>query len=125
MEKNSNVIAEKSRTFAVNIVHLYQQLVQEKKEYVLSKQMLKSGTSIGANIHEAIRGPSHADFIAKMCFSLKEASETEYWISLMMDTGYISTEKALPLLKDVEELTKILVSIVKSAEKRKGVKNGT
>ena len=71
------------------------------------------------------RGQSHADFIAKMSISLKEASETEYWISLMMDTGYISTEKAQPLLKDVEELTKILVSIVKSAEKRKGVKYET
>ena len=88
MEKE-NVIVEKSKSFALRIIRLYRYLCGEKNEYILSKQLLRSGTSIGANVKEAIRGQSKADFYAKMNISLKEASETEYWLELLYESGYI------------------------------------
>ena len=88
MEKE-NVIVEKSKSFALRIIRLYRYLCGEKNEYILSKQLLRSGTSIGANVKEAIRGQSKADFYAKMNISLKEASETEYWLELLHESGYI------------------------------------
>ena len=78
-----NVILNKSKIFAVNIVRMYQRLCSEKKEFVMSKQVLRSGTSIGANVREAVRGYSQSDFYAKMGIALKEASETEYWLELL------------------------------------------
>ena len=109
-----NVIKNKSFNFALRIVKLYQFLNQEKKEYVLSKQLLRCGTSIGANIEEAIGGQSGKDFFAKLTISYKEARETHYWIRLLKDTDYLSIEEADSLLKDVDELLRIIGSIQKT-----------
>ncbi len=112
-----NVIVEKSKMFAIKIIELYKRLQSEKKEFVLSKQILKSGTSIGANVKEAIRGQSRADFRAKMSIALKEASETEYWLELLYETDFIDKDIFEQLYADNCELLKILTSIVKSSEK--------
>ena len=112
--KTNNVVQEKSYAFAVRIVKVYQYLCAEKKEFVLSKQLLRCGTSIGANIEEAIGGQSKKDFFAKLTISYKEARETHYWIRLLTDTEYISKEQSESLLKDVDELLKIIGSIQKT-----------
>ncbi len=88
--KENNVVVEKSKKFAIRIIKLYQYLCENKKEFILSKQLLRSGTSIGANVKEAIRGQSKADFISKLNISLKETSETEYWLELLYETNYIT-----------------------------------
>lgn len=108
-----NVVAEKSFDFAVRIVNLYKCLTFEKKEYVLSKQLLKSGTSIGANIAEAQRGQSTADFASKMCIALKEASETEYWLKLLFHTDYLSQQEFQSLIIDLQEILRLLTAICK------------
>ncbi len=112
--KKNNVVQEKSYAFAVRIVKVYKYLCEEKKEFTLSKQLLRSGTSIGANIEEAIGGQSKKDFFAKLTISYKEARETKYWIRLLTDTGYLSKEETKSLLSDIEELLKIIGSIQKS-----------
>lgn len=109
-----NIIQIKSYAFAVRIVKVYQVLCDEKKEYVLSKQLLRSGTSIGANIEEAIGGQSGKDFYAKLTIAYKEARETHYWIRLLTDTNYLSEEENESLLFDVDELLKIIGSIQKN-----------
>jgi four helix bundle protein len=90
MMKSENVIESKSFAFAVRIVRLYEYLCLEKKEYVLSKQVLRCGTSIGANVEEAIGGQSRADFVSKMSIAYKEARETSYWLRLLKDTVYLT-----------------------------------
>ena len=110
-----SIIEDKSFDFAIRIVKLYQYLCDEKKEYVLSKQLLRSGTSIGANVSEAIRGQSKADFLAKMCIALKEANESHYWIRLLYKTDFISEQEFNSIEKDVVELIKILSSICKTS----------
>lgn len=112
--KSGNVVLEKSYAFAIKVVTLYKQLCEEKKEYVLSKQLLRSGTSIGANLEEGIGGQSEKDFFAKLTISYKEARETHYWIRLLRDTGYLSEIEAAPLLNDCDELLKIIGSILKT-----------
>lgn len=112
--KKENVIVEKSKSFALRIIRLYRYLCSEKNEYILSKQLLRSGTSIGANVKEAIRGQSKADFYAKMNISLKEASETEYWLELLHESGYIEKKSFVSIYEDCQELIKILVTITKS-----------
>jgi len=111
-----SIIEEKSKGFAVRVVKLYRYLTMtaDEREYVLSKQLLRSGTSIGANVKEALRGQSRADFHSKMNIALKEACETEYWIELLKDTNYISEEQFLSLQDDYKEIIKILMSITKS-----------
>lgn len=113
-----NLILDKSFNFAVRVVKLYKYLCDEKKEYVLSKQLLRCGTSIGANINEAQAGQSKADFIAKMSIASKEARETKYWIDLLIKTDYldINENHVESLLKDIEEIIKLLTSIVKSSQ---------
>ena len=101
--------------FAIRVVRCYKYLIEEKHEFVLSKQLLRCGTSIGANIKEALRGQSRPDFATKMNISLKEASECEYWIELLMNTEYLPKESGQSLLEDCLELIKILTSIVKSS----------
>ncbi len=113
---DENVIVIKSKRFAVRVVRLYQYLVNDKKEYVLSKQLLRCGTSIGANVHEAIRGVSKADFKNKMAIALKEASETEYWLQLLYETDYLTEEQFLSINEDCSELNKILISIVRNSK---------
>ncbi len=116
IDENS-IVGKKSYAFAIRIVKLYQYLSirSEQRETVLSKQLLRSGTSIGANIREALRGQSKADFAAKMNIALKEANETEYWIDLLHDTDYIDDQLAESLLAEVNELNCLLISIVKTS----------
>ena len=109
--KQDNVIQEKSFAFAVRIVNLYKYLCDDKKEFVLSKQILRSGTSIGANIEESIGGQSDRDFLTKVTIAYKEARETVYWLKLLLATDYINKEQADSLLKDAEEICKILGKI--------------
>jgi four helix bundle protein len=112
--RNDNIIQNKSYAFAIRIVKVYQFLSNEKKEFVLSKQLLRCGTSIGANIEEAIGGQSEKDFFAKLTISYKEARETHYWIRLLKDTDYLTNEQSESLLSDVTELLKIIGSIQKT-----------
>ena len=112
-----NAIVEKSFEFSVRIVNLYKYLRYEKDEYVMSKQLLRCGTSIGANVSEAQRAQSIADFNAKMNISLKEANETYYWIKLLYRTNYLSNEAYISIEKDIDEILSILVSICKQTNK--------
>jgi four helix bundle protein len=108
-----NVVQVKSYAFAIRIVKAYKYLVEHQKEYVLSKQLLRSGTSIGANIEEAIGGQSRKDFFAKLSIAYKEARESQYWIKLLRDTDYLSVEQSTSLLADADELL-IIGSIQKT-----------
>jgi len=109
-----NVILKKSKVFAIRIIRLYQYLNADKKEFVLSKQLLRSGTSIGANIREAHCGQSKKDFAHKMNIALKEAAETEYWLELLRETEYIEGSLFESIYKDCNELNKLLIAIIKS-----------
>lgn len=119
MEKRDSVVQKKAYAFAVSVVKVYHKIVAEKKEYVLTKQLLKSGTSIGANIAEANGGISTRDFSAKISIAYKESLETKYWLSLLHDTGYLSKEIYKSLYSDVDELSKILFSILKTTRMNK------
>lgn len=113
-----NVLIDKSVLFAARIVKLNKYLVKEKKEYVISKQIVRSGTSIGANINEANYGQSKADFISKMHIALKETAETEYWIRLLVMSEYIDEKTGDSLLKDCIELKRILIASVNAAKEK-------
>ena len=115
MEKNA--IEEKSFAFAKEIISAYQVLSQEKKEFILSKQLLRAGTSIGANVAEAQYAQSKADFISKMSIAQKEAGETEYWLRLLRETDYLEEEIFLNLHEKVKEILRLLTSICKTASK--------
>nr|VFK36499.1 MAG: four helix bundle protein [Candidatus Kentron sp. SD]VFK77819.1 MAG: four helix bundle protein [Candidatus Kentron sp. SD] len=115
--KNDNIIQTKSYAFAVRIVRLYQHLSKEKKEYVLSRQLLRCGTTIGANIEEAIGGQSRADFVSKLSIAYKEARETTYWLRLLKDTDYITSIQFDSIYVDAEELCRIIAAIQKSTKK--------
>jgi four helix bundle protein len=111
-----NIIGDKSFEFSVTIVEQSKRIIKEKREFVLSKQLLRSGTSIGANVHEAINAQSKKDFISKMYIALKEATETEYWIKLLMTTQYIEPCDGDKLLSKCIEVKKIIHSIVKTSK---------
>lgn len=113
-----SIIKDKTKSFALRIIKLYKYLtlVSDMKEYVMSKQVLRCGTSIGANVKEALRAQSKADFRAKMNIALKEASETEYWLELLHESDYISEEQFQSIIADNIEIIKILTSIVKNAD---------
>lgn len=115
-----NGISNKSLSFAVSIIRLYQQITKEYKEFVLSKQLLRNGTAIGALVREAEHAQSKADFLNKMNISLKEANETLYWLILLKETDYLSEEKFSSLYQEAEELVKILASIVKTTKQKLG-----
>lgn len=115
--KTENVILTKSYAFAVRIVKLYQHL-SGKKEYVLSKQVLRCGTSIGANVEEAIGGQSRADFVAKLSIAYKEARETAYWLRLLKDTDYLTSPQFESIHADAEELCRIIAAIQKTTKGR-------
>jgi len=108
----------KSFAFAVRVVNLYRFLCTDKKEYVLSKQLLRSGTAIGALVREAEQAESKPDFIHKMAIALKESNETEYWILLLCETGYLNTNEAGSIINDNKELLKLLISIINSTKQR-------
>lgn len=112
----SNLIQKKSFEFAIEVVNLYKLLKFEKKEYVISKQLLRCGTSVGANIEEGIGGQSKKDFIAKLQISLKEARETHYWLRLLMATEYLTNEESKEILIDCKEIINILTAILKTAK---------
>ena len=112
--KSENIIVERSLQFAMRVVKLYKYLCDEKKDYVLAKQLLRSGTSVGANVREALRGQSRKDFVSKMNIALKEVCETEYWLELLHQTDYINRTEFDSIYKDCKEITKILMSIVKT-----------
>ena len=111
-------LKDKSYQFAIRVVKLSQYLQQDKKEFVLSKQILRSGNAVGALIREAEFGQSKADFTSKMSISLKEANETEYWLSLLNDTGFISEDQFMSLQSDCTELIAMLVSTVKTLKSK-------
>ena len=117
-----NVLLDKSFKFAVKVVNLYKYLCDTKKEFTLSKQLLRSGTSIGANINEAQDAQSKNDFISKLSISLKEARESKYWIELLKETDYLSDKEADNLIKDLVEVIKLLVSIIKSTKENNAKK---
>ncbi len=113
-----SVLREKSYNFALRIVKLSKFLNEEKREFVLSRQILRSGTSIGANIAEGGRAESRSDFVHKLSVSLKESFETEYWLNLLRDGAYISPVQAESLISDCNELQRILTASIKTAKKQ-------
>ncbi len=115
--ERKNIIKEKSFEFAVEVVSLYKVLV-EKKEFILSKQIVRSGTSIGANIREAEHAQSKADFINKLSISLKEANETEYWLDLLYETGYLNDDEFQKIKVKNIELLKLLISIINTSKNK-------
>ena len=114
-----SVILTKSLKFAARIVKLYQYLTKEKHETVISKQIIRSGTSIGANANEAIYGVSKSDFIAKLQISLKETAETEYWLRLLVMSEYLSEPEGQSMIADCLEIKRILVSTLKTAKENR------
>ncbi|MCR4965343.1 MAG: four helix bundle protein [Bacteroidales bacterium] len=113
-----NTIKDESYKFAIRIVRMYKTIIERDKEYVLSKQCLRSGTSIGALVSEAEHAQSTADFIHKMNIALKEANETVYWLNLLKDTGFLSEKEHNSIHTDAIELVKILASIVKTMKEK-------
>ena len=111
-----NTILIKSKAFAIRIVRMYKWLTQEQREFVLSKQCLRSGTSIGANVHEGMMARSKAEFIAKLQIAVIEAHETKYWLELLYETEYISKEMNDSIYPECIELIKLLTSIIKSSK---------
>ena len=117
--KEQNAVKDKSFEFSVRIVNLYKHLTTNKQEYVMSKQLLRSGTSIGANICEAEQAQSTSDFLSKMSISLKESCESDYWIRLLHRTNYLSEQEFKSVVTDCRELTRLLTSIIKSIKQNK------
>jgi four helix bundle protein len=115
---SDNILKVKSYNFALRVVKLFPYLAGEKKEYVLSKQILRSGTSIGANVEESSQAESKADFVHKLSIANKEAFETNYWLRLLRDSGVLEEKFAESLLVDCEELQKLLVSSIKTSKER-------
>ncbi len=111
-----NVLMNKSYTFALRIIKLYKYLIADQKEYVLSKQILRSGTAIGALVKEAEHAQSKADFLNKMNIALKEANETEYWLMLLKDSDYIDEKSYNSIYPEIIEILKMLISIVKTTK---------
>ena len=112
----SNTIKQKSFRFAVRIVNLCKYLQKTKQEYVLSKQLLRCGTSIGANVAEAQQAQSRPDFISKLNIALKEAAETDYWLRLLWETDYLSKTQFVSIMSDCDEIESLLVRIIKSSK---------
>ncbi len=119
MKMKENILIEKSIDFGARIVKLHRYLVKEKHETVLSKQILRSGTSIGANINEAQYGSSKADFIAKLHIALKETAETEYWLHILKKSDYLDEMMAVSMLSDCIEIKRILIASINTAKESK------
>jgi four helix bundle protein len=113
-----SILREKSYQFALRIVKLFKFIADKKKEYILSKQILRSGTSIGANIEEAGHGQSKTDFVHKLSIAQKEAAETHYWLRLLRGSDFLTVKQAESLLSDCEEIQKMLTASIKTAKKR-------
>jgi four helix bundle protein len=121
-EIKENAIKNKSFDFALRIIKMYKFLIDQKKEFVMSKQILRSGTAIGALVWEAEHAESKADFIHKMAIAQKEANETNYWIELLYQSEYLEEKSYLPFIEDIKELNKILSSIIITSKERKNDK---
>ena len=117
-----NIIKNKSFAFALRIIKLYQYLQSEKKEFILSKQLMRSGTSIGAMIRDSEQAESKPDFIHKLAIAQKEANETEYWIELLHQSGYIDKVQHEALIRDITEIRKLLASITKTSKENRNTK---
>jgi four helix bundle protein len=111
-----NILIDKSIAFAARIIKLHQYLIKTKKETIISKQIVRSGTSIGANINEANYGQSKADFVSKMHIALKETAETEYWLKLLTMSEYITEDMGQSLLKDCLEIKRMLIASINTAK---------
>ena len=121
-----NLVLDKSRKFAIRVYNLYKYLCEEKREYVLTKQILRSGTSIGANLSEAQYAVSRKEFLFKTTISLKECAETEYWLDLLKDTNVLSQAEYDDLIKECKDILHILVSVVRTTkQKMKQMKNNS
>ena len=120
-----SILKNKSKAFALRIIKMYNYLCDEKKEYVMSKQILRSGTSIGANIAAAFYAQSEADFIAKLYISRKEAGETLYWIDLLKESGYIGDDVATSISAECDELLKLLTSSIKTMKSKQSPHNSS
>lgn len=116
--KKENIIQQKTFDFSVRIVNLYKYLTTEKKEFVLSKQLLRSGTSVGANVEESVGGQSDKDFLSKISIAYKEARETKYWLKLLTATEYLQENESQSLMQDIDEICKILGSIQITMKKK-------
>ena len=114
--EKENIILDKTYNYAIRIVKLYQYLCKEKKEFELSRQILRSGTSIGANVEESIGGLSRKDFLAKLGVSYREARETRFWLRVLRDTDHISQEQSDSMLEDLEEIIRIITAIQKTTK---------
>lgn len=118
MYQKQSILMDKSKAFALRIIKMYQYMCEEKKEFVLSKQVLRAGTSIGANIHEGFSAQSDADFISKLSISQKETSETLYWLELLHESSYLSDDLFISIYTDCEELMKLLTSSIKKVKQK-------
>lgn len=116
--KTDNVVKDKSMAFSLRVIKASRFLTEERNEHILSKQLLRSGTAIGALIREAEFAESKKDFVHKLTIALKEANETEYWLILLKESDYISSESFDSIIKDCRELMKLLISIIKSSKQR-------
>jgi len=114
--KGGNLVVEKSYDFSVRIAKLYRFLCEKKKENILSRQVLRSGTSIGANVEEAIGGVSRKDFLNKLSIAYKEARETHYWLRILRDVEYLNQNMFDSLIKDCDEVTRIIFSIIRTSK---------
>lgn len=114
-----SIVADKSKTFALHIIRLYRKLIAEQKEYVLSKQLLRSGTSIGANARESVRAQSKPDFYSKLNIALKEADETLYWLELLYESGMLQSQEFQQYQTECNEIISILVAITKTQNKQR------
>ena len=113
-----SILKDKSKAFALRVIRLYKYLCEEKKEYILSKQLLRSGTSIGANIAEAFYGQSEADFVSKLSIAQKETGETMYWLELLHESEYLKRNEYDSIYSDAEELIRLLTSSIKTVKGR-------
>ena len=113
-----SILKDKSKAFALRVIRLYNYLCEERKEYILSKQLLRSGTSIGANIAEAFYGQSEADFVSKLSIAQKETSETIYWLDLLHESDYLKQNEYDSVYSDAEELIKLLTSSIKTMKEK-------
>lgn len=114
----TNAIKERSFAFALRIVKLYQFLAEQKREFVLSKQLLRSGTSVGAMVREAEQAESRADFVHKLSIALKEANESEYWLDLLHQSNYLDEKSYASIASDTKDILKLLTSIIKTSKER-------
>ena len=112
-----NILIDKSIDFAIRMTNCYKYLMEEKNEYIMSKQMFRSGTSIGANIHEGVQAQSKADFVSKLGIALKEASETSYWLVILNKANYLDEKLYLSLKENLDSMIRILVASLKTSKK--------